>query len=180
MPDENLKLEFMKYRDDICLRLKKYGQLKNIVVPTKKEIYLAIKAVSKNNGISISEPEDYNDLLKIIFLWYEKENRSYYGENPWGKWEKTQNKYHTNDGNETEDFYHSIEWRALRYQILRERKAICDCCGATAASSGRPLHVDHIKPRSMYPELELDKLNLQILCEDCNLGKGCGDDTDWT
>ena len=36
---------------------------------------------------------------------------------------------------------------------------------------GAKMHVDHIKPRSKYPRLELDFDNLQVLCEDCNLGK---------
>jgi len=41
------------------------------------------------------------------------------------------------------------------------------------------LHVDHIKPRSKYPELSLTFSNLQILCEDCNFGKSNIDQTDW-
>lgn len=32
-------------------------------------------------------------------------------------------------------------------------------------------HVDHIKPRSKYPYLELDGNNLQILCKKCNQDK---------
>jgi len=51
----------------------------------------------------------------------------------------------------------------------------CMCCGATDS----PIHVDHIKPRSKHPELELELSNLQILCEDCNMGKGGWDQTDW-
>lgn len=41
------------------------------------------------------------------------------------------------------------------------------------------MHVDHIKPRSKYPELELEFTNLQILCADCNLGKRNHDSIDW-
>ena len=44
------------------------------------------------------------------------------------------------------------------------------CCERSPID-GVKLHVDHIKPRSKYHELELDFNNLQILCEDCNLGK---------
>ena len=47
-------------------------------------------------------------------------------------------------------------------------------CGSTER-----IHVDHIKPRSKYPELELDINNLQVLCEDCNIGKSNIDETDW-
>ena len=39
--------------------------------------------------------------------------------------------------------------------------------------------VDHIKPRSRFPGLELDPDNLQILCSDCNMGKSNDDCTDF-
>jgi hypothetical protein len=41
------------------------------------------------------------------------------------------------------------------------------------------MHVDHIKPRSKYPDLELSRQNLQVLCEDCNLGKSNKYEDDW-
>lgn len=76
------------------------------------------------------------------------------------------------------DFYASEEWRRLRFKVLKTANGVCMLCGR-----GRPhgvvLHVDHIKPRSKHPELELIFENLQVLCEDCNLGKGNRDDTDW-
>jgi 5-methylcytosine-specific restriction endonuclease McrA len=34
------------------------------------------------------------------------------------------------------------------------------------------MHVDHIKPRRKYPHLALVFDNLQVLCHDCNHGKG--------
>jgi 5-methylcytosine-specific restriction endonuclease McrA len=75
-------------------------------------------------------------------------------------------------------FYKSPEWLSLRYQALKQNGAKCQCCGATSAS-GVTLHVDHIRPRSKAPHLQLELSNLQILCEDCNLGKSNKDDTDW-
>jgi 5-methylcytosine-specific restriction endonuclease McrA len=72
------------------------------------------------------------------------------------------------------DFYNSDAWRTLRYRALKQHGGKCQCCGR----KGR-LHVDHIKPRSRFPELELELTNLQVLCEDCNLGKGAWDQTDW-
>lgn len=76
-------------------------------------------------------------------------------------------------------FYSSLEWQKLRYMILKshvlQHGKKCLLCGL----SGVPLHVDHIKPRSKYPELQLDYRNLQVLCEACNLGKSNEDNTDW-
>lgn len=68
------------------------------------------------------------------------------------------------------DFYKTPEWRTLRYRVLRKYGFKCGACGRTK-EHGVVLHVDHIKPRSNFPELQLEESNLQILCEDCNLGK---------
>lgn len=75
-------------------------------------------------------------------------------------------------------FLASYEWRKLRYKVLKERGARCECCGRTP-KDGLKMHVDHIKPRKKYPELALTESNLQILCEECNHGKGNWDETDW-
>jgi 5-methylcytosine-specific restriction endonuclease McrA len=80
---------------------------------------------------------------------------------------------------QTDAFLESREWRQIRYRALRLHGAKCLCCGHTAQTSGKPLHVDHIKPRALFPELALDLNNLQVLCADCNLGKGAWDQTDW-
>lgn len=55
----------------------------------------------------------------------------------------------------------------------------CMACGRCRKHHGVIIHVDHIKPRHRYPHLSLDFNNLQILCEDCNIGKGWRDMTDW-
>jgi hypothetical protein len=75
-------------------------------------------------------------------------------------------------------FYKTELWRSLRYQALAKHGNKCQCCGA-GPGQGAVLHVDHIKPRSKFPELALSLENLQILCADCNLGKSNKDDTDW-
>lgn len=75
-------------------------------------------------------------------------------------------------------FYRSDEWRAVRYIALKAADGACQCCGARG-SKHAPLHVDHIKPRSKFPELSLVAANLQVLCRDCNLGKSNRDETDW-
>lgn len=74
------------------------------------------------------------------------------------------------------EFYLSKEWRELRYKALRNSNGRCACCGA-GRREGTILHVDHIKPRYKHPELALVLSNLQVLCEDCNKGKGAWDQT---
>lgn len=63
-------------------------------------------------------------------------------------------------------FYKSEEWRILSYR-MRVFNRECVLCKSTYR-----LQVDHIKPRSKYPELALDPKNLQVLCRKCNLAKG--------
>lgn len=76
------------------------------------------------------------------------------------------------------EFLQSYEWRRVRYQALQKHGGACQCCGR-GAKDGLRLHVDHIKPRRKFPELALDVNNLQVLCEECNHGKGNWDMTDW-
>jgi hypothetical protein len=77
-----------------------------------------------------------------------------------------------------DEFLSSFEWRSLRMMALKKHGARCQCCGASPAT-GAVMHVDHIKPRKFFPELALDLDNLQVLCGDCNHGKGNWDTTDW-
>jgi hypothetical protein len=74
-----------------------------------------------------------------------------------------------------EKFYASFEWRRLRYLVLKNYGAMCMLCNKTDTM----LHVDHIKPLRKYWELRLVYKNLQVLCEECNHGKGSWDETDW-
>lgn len=69
------------------------------------------------------------------------------------------------------DFYHSRKWLDLRYQALRLLPLVCTACGATK-KGGAIMHVDHVKPKSLHPELTYELSNLQILCAACNFGKG--------
>lgn len=72
-------------------------------------------------------------------------------------------------------FYGSKKWHELRYKVIKLYGRVCMACGSKEGH----MHVDHIKPRSRYPELELELSNLQILCRPCNMGKGAWDETDW-
>lgn len=78
----------------------------------------------------------------------------------------------------SKDFLQSYDWRRLRMEALKLHGGRCQCCGASPRT-GAVLNVDHIKPRKFYPELALSLDNLQVLCEECNHGKGNWDETDW-
>lgn len=76
------------------------------------------------------------------------------------------------------EFLSTYQWRKVRMEALKKYGPRCQCCGATPAT-GAIMNVDHIKPRKLFPSLALDVNNLQILCHDCNHGKGNWDQTDW-
>ena len=80
---------------------------------------------------------------------------------------------HYRPGMSSTDFYRCWEWNTLRYQTIKRYGTVCMCCGAAGN------HVDHIKPRSKFPALELAAENLQILCESCNVGKSNLYEDDW-
>jgi hypothetical protein len=76
------------------------------------------------------------------------------------------------------EFLQTYEWRKVRMEALKKYGPVCQCCGATP-KTGAVMNVDHIKPRKLFPSLALDVNNLQILCHECNHGKGNWDQTDW-
>lgn len=81
-------------------------------------------------------------------------------------------------------FYESWEWRTLRMKVLKEHGTSCQCCGAkkgesTVGGGVVRIVVDHIKPLSKFWELRLSRDNLQVLCDECNMGKGAWDETDY-
>lgn len=69
------------------------------------------------------------------------------------------------------EFLRSFEWRQLRLRAFEKYGRACLCCGATPGN-GVVLNVDHVKSRRRFPALALDIENLQVLCEECNHGKG--------
>jgi len=75
-------------------------------------------------------------------------------------------------------FLSTYAWRKVRMEALKKYGPRCMCCGATP-NTGAVMNVDHIKPRKLFPSLALDINNLQILCHECNHGKGNWDKTDW-
>lgn len=74
-----------------------------------------------------------------------------------------------------DNFYGSFEWRKLRYATLIKYGRTCMCCGKDSGVT----HVDHVQPIRRFWHLRLDPDNLQVLCEECNHGKGSWDMTDF-
>lgn len=79
-------------------------------------------------------------------------------------------------GCDYKNFYQSEAWITLRDETLARYGEKCQKCGATPPTA---IEVDHIKPRSHYPDLQLNPDNLQILCKPCNLEKSNKDNTDY-
>lgn len=78
------------------------------------------------------------------------------------------------------NFLHSGEWRNLKYKFRKMHDNKCMCCGQKPSQFTSIFTcVDHIKCRKQYPNLALDITNLQILCNECNHGKGNTDDTNF-
>lgn len=111
---------------------------------------------------------DKSIAVRIVTKWARNQIGGELSNNPFKKPVKAQK----------QSFYETREWRELRYSVLVKYGGTCQCCGASS-KTGAVIHVDHIKPRSKFPELELDPSNLQVLCADCNLGKSNKDQTSW-
>ena len=74
-----------------------------------------------------------------------------------------------------EEFYNSSAWISLRNKVIKAYGRVCMKC----KYSGPYIQVDHIKPRSLFPKLELKFYNMQVLCKDCNLEKSNKHFTDY-
>ena len=67
----------------------------------------------------------------------------------------------------SDQFYNSTDWRKIRAQAIATLENVCVMCGNV-----ENLCVDHIYPRSKFPEKALEISNTQILCLRCNCLKG--------
>ena len=89
-------------------------------------------------------------------------------------------------------FYGSREWIVLRYEALAkygssssrpppptlQSSGSRDRDGSTPGG-GASIQVDHILPRSLFPEHRLSMQNIQVLCSECNQAKSNTDMRDW-
>lgn len=78
---------------------------------------------------------------------------------------------------EVANFCMTREWLQVRRMVLDAVGSVCMCCGATHRDA--VITVDHIKPRSRFPMLSLSPSNLQVLCYECNVGKGSDSEMDY-
>jgi hypothetical protein len=67
----------------------------------------------------------------------------------------------------SDQFYNSTDWISIRNKKLNSTINKCNFC-----DSENDITVDHIKPRSKFPELALSIHNTQLLCRSCNSAKG--------
>lgn len=67
-------------------------------------------------------------------------------------------------------FYSSQKWKSLKNIITNIYGKTCMKCSYTPTLE-KEVHCDHIYPRSLYSEHELNPFNLQILCVSCNSSK---------
>jgi len=74
-----------------------------------------------------------------------------------------------------ECFYNSEKWARLKVAVKSIYSNVCMNCRDYDCET----HCDHIKPRSIYPELSLDIKNIQILCRECNLKKSNTNENDF-
>jgi 5-methylcytosine-specific restriction endonuclease McrA len=64
-------------------------------------------------------------------------------------------------------------WRLLRAATKEAHPSQCaNCLTDFPAGQLNAFHVDHVFPKSIWPERELDPFNVQLLCPDCNRIKG--------
>lgn len=63
------------------------------------------------------------------------------------------------------EYYTAKEWATTRTVVFARDGRICHMCGNVAT------HIDHLLPKSKYPELALNLDNLKPACKDCNFTK---------
>ena len=73
----------------------------------------------------------------------------------------------------TSRFYVSKPWIELRHAVYKRDGFKCAKCSAE-----NELNIDHILPRSRFPQYSLSLLNLRVLCWTCNKRKAASIEVD--
>ena len=66
-----------------------------------------------------------------------------------------------------EQFYHSARYKKWREKVFRHAGYLCEECKRYGKNVPAAV-AHHIKPREMYPELELSVANGRALCAKCH------------
>ena len=76
------------------------------------------------------------------------------------------------DASTIKEFYDSWDWKHVRMEVLLEQGRRCQCCGDSPTHSPNvKIVVDHVKSLRYNWSRRLDKSNLQVLFNCCNMGK---------
>lgn len=73
---------------------------------------------------------------------------------------------------DTKDFYNTLGWQRVRFMVLVAFGPRCMSCGKSSKDGYTVIDVDHIYPKSRWPDLAMEPTNMQVLCRGCNFGKG--------
>lgn len=141
-----------------------------------------IPAVIQHLGIAPQNPRDKIEVAKLIEpeAFASKKNPTKNGLERAVRFGTPPCRHETNGAiteEQIREFYASWEWKRLSYDVKINRGRKCECCGAKAPNVR--IHTDHVKPIRHHWHLRLERSNLQVLCEDCNMGKGSRDETDF-
>ena len=71
-------------------------------------------------------------------------------------------------GNKNPNYKHGNDWKTLRNIILERDDYTCQECRWCEPDI---MQVDHIQPKSIYPELQYELNNLECLCPNCHARK---------
>lgn len=74
----------------------------------------------------------------------------------------------------TGQFYKKEPWLSLSAATFARYGSGCMKCGSKTDT-----RATHVKTPTHYPDLKADPENLQVLCFECNVAKGCDDHTDY-
>ncbi len=172
-------MKFNKYKFDTSL-MKRHGitvldsffdRLCQVLISNKIKIKNKNKRELVYEFAKLSKDVVYGDYIEWIVNQFRANNLTFESIKPnkqyidLGRHEK---KVYTN-------FYKSKAWISLRRKVLYKHGRYCMKCGEREGE----FHIDHIKPRSKFIELELCIDNLQVLCKSCNLDKSNKNEIDY-